>query len=592
MTRWKLWGLAGGLALGLMGCGGGDGQADDLASVAASQPQISKMVAAADAAGLMPAMQGDEPMTLLAPTDEALAEMADELAELMKPENKAELQDFVKAHLVPSKMLSSQMKAKAEGADASVANLQGDALEVAVEDGRLTINGAAAAQVDRTARNGVLHVFSRPIWRPSVFGVVRTLPQLETLEQAVRAAGLADALRADGGKTLFAPTNEAFRRLLAELNLSAEQLLGNKPLLTQVLTYHVLASRVAARDVRDDSLVPTLQGQAIAFDVQRRGFWPTITLTDARQRTSKVVLPNLHARNGIVHLVDRVILPQDKNLVQLAQANPQFSILVQAVVAAGLVDALSAPGPVTVFAPTNDAFAKLLAELKLSADQLLTNKPLLTEVLTYHVLPGRVLAAQIKDDSVVPTLQGQPLRLDTDGGGVRLTDARGRHSQVVAANVQAANGVIHVIDTVVLPTDRNLVQLAQSLPDFSILVEAVVAAELVDTLASPGPFTVFAPTNQAFANLLGELKVTKEQLLGNKELLTKVLLYHVVPGRVLKSQVPVGRPIATAGGATFTVGADLVITDAAGRRSAIVATDVTASNGVVHVIDKVILPPL
>ena len=137
----------------------------------------------------------------------------------------------------------------------------------------------------------------------------------------------------------------------------------------------------------------------------------------------------------------------------------------------------------------------------------------------------------------------------------------------------------------------NIVATAQATPNLSILVEAVVAAGLVDALSAPGPLTVFAPTNAAFAALLAELGVTKEALLADKPLLTAVLTYHVVSGRVLKDQVPVNTPIATLQGASFTVGSDLRITDGRGRQAAIVATDILCSNGVVHLIDRVILPP-
>ena len=141
------------------------------------------------------------------------------------------------------------------------------------------------------------------------------------------------------------------------------------------------------------------------------------------------------------------------------------------------------------------------------------------------------------------------------------------------------------------PSTPDIVGVALTNPQFSILVEAVVAAGLVETLKSPGPFTVFAPTNAAFAALLTELGVTKEALLANKPLLTAVLTYHVVPGRVLKADVPLNTPIATLQGATFSVGNDLRITDGRGRSAGIAATDILCSNGVVHVIDKVILPP-
>jgi len=135
-----------------------------------------------------------------------------------------------------------------------------------------------------------------------------------------------------------------------------------------------------------------------------------------------------------------------------------------------------------------------------------------------------------------------------------------------------------------------VVQVAQSDPRFSILVEAVTAADLATTLSGPGPYTVFAPTNDAFSALLAELGVTKPQLLADTALLTKVLTYHVVPGRVLKAAVPVGTPITTVQGEAFTVSAALSITDRRGRSARITSTDVLASNGVIHVIDKVILP--
>jgi uncharacterized surface protein with fasciclin (FAS1) repeats len=136
----------------------------------------------------------------------------------------------------------------------------------------------------------------------------------------------------------------------------------------------------------------------------------------------------------------------------------------------------------------------------------------------------------------------------------------------------------------------NIVETLQANAQFSILVEAVVAADLVAALSVNGPLTVFAPTNAAFADLLGELGVTKEALLASQPLLTQVLTHHVLNGRVLRARVPVGAPITTLEGSTFTVDSNLRITDARGRTSNIVDTDVITRNGVIHVIDKVLLP--
>ncbi len=281
-----------------------------------------------------------------------------------------------------------------------------------------------------------------------------------------------------------------------------------------------------------------------------------------------------------------------KNLVEVAQSLSDFSILVEAVVAADLATTLSGAGPFTVFAPTNAAFAALLTELGVTKEALLANKALLTAVLTYHVLPGKVEASAVAGvlGQPITTVQSGVFKIESNNG-LKITDGRNRVANITSTDVAASNGVIHVIDKVILPADKTIVQTAiASAPEFSILVEAVVAAGLGDALSAAGPYTVFAPTNAAFAAALDELGTTKEALFANTALLSAVLTYHVVPGRVFKAQVPVNTPITSLQGATFTVGSDLAITDQLGRKANILATDVLTSNGVIHVIDKVILP--
>ena len=171
-----------------------------------------------------------------------------------------------------------------------------------------------------------------------------------------------------------------------------------------------------------------------------------------------------------------------------------------------------------------------------------------------------------------------------------------RRNLLILTSVAAATTLLTACgsdDHVAAPA-KNIVELAQATPDLSILVEAVVAAGLVATLSGAGPFTVFAPTNAAFASLLGELGVTKEALLADKTLLTAVLTYHVLGSKVESSQIPLGAAIKTVQGANLTInsaGMGLAITDGRGRKANIVTANIQASNGVVHLIDKVILPP-
>lgn len=277
-----------------------------------------------------------------------------------------------------------------------------------------------------------------------------------------------------------------------------------------------------------------------------------------------------------------------RNIVELAQNTPDLSILVEAVTAAGLANTLST-GMLTVFAPTNAAFAALLTELGVTKEALLANKPLLTAVLTYHVLGSKVMRADVPLGKAITPVSGGFFKIESNNG-LKITDGRNRMSTITSTDIQASNGVVHLVDKVLLPADKDIVATASALPDFSILVEAVVAAGLVTTLQGTGPFTVFAPTNAAFAALLTELGVSKAELLANTALLTKVLTYHVVPARVLKAEVPANTAITTVQGQTFTVNSSLVITDQNMRTSNITAADVFTSNGVIHIVDKVILP--
>jgi uncharacterized surface protein with fasciclin (FAS1) repeats len=418
----------------------------------------------------------------------------------------------------------------------------------------------------------------------TIADVTATDSRFGTLNQALVNTGLQATLLQSGTFTVFAPTDDAFNALATELGITRAQLLADRALLTSVLQYHVLGSTVPRASVPLGRAITPLAGGIFKVD----SVGGNLVITDGRNRTSRITATDIGATNGVIHVVDRVLLPPNRNIVQTAQSLPQFSILVEAVIAANLQGALSGTGPLTVFAPTNDAFVALLGELGLTKAQLLANTALLTRVLTYHVLPNRTLKADITTGQAITTLQGGSFTIGSD---LAITDSRARRAGIAGTDVLTSNGVIHVIDRVILPLPaETIVQTAQSLPQFSILVEAVVAANLQGALSGTGPLTVFAPTNDAFVALLGELGLTKAQLLADVPLLTKVLTYHVLPGRVLRAQVPVGPAITTLQGETFTVDSTLAITDRRGRRAAITATDVFASNGVIHVLDRVILP--
>jgi len=269
---------------------------------------------------------------------------------------------------------------------------------------------------------------------------------------------------------------------------------------------------------------------------------------------------------------------ESKDIVATAAAAGTFETLLAAANAAGLAETLQGPGPFTVFAPTDEAFAKLPAG---TVDRLLEDPTALADILTYHVVRGKVPAAEAQKLDWAETVQGQSLRLTKDAGSLRVDGAK-----VVASDVMASNGVIHVIDAVVLPR-KDIVDTAIAAGSFQTLVEAAKAAGLVETLKGKGPFTVFAPADAAFAALPAG---AVEGLLEDRPALRGLLLLHVVPGRVLSTDLRVGRTeVATAGGRKLVVekARDGSVTIDGAK---VVTADVLAGNGVVHVIDAVVMP--
>jgi len=280
--------------------------------------------------------------------------------------------------------------------------------------------------------------------------------------------------------------------------------------------------------------------------------------------------------------------PVLKDIVDTAVADGRFTTLVAAVTAAELVDTLKGEGPFTVFAPTDDAFAKLPAG---TVEELVKpeNKQKLTDILLYHVVSSKVMAADVVGLTSATTVLGKDVAIKVDMGNVYVNDAK-----VIITDIETSNGVIHVIDTVLIPADEaameknTIVDIAVADGRFTTLVAALQAAGLVETLSGEGPFTVFAPTDDAFAKLPAG---TVESLLKpeNLEQLKNILLYHVVSGKVLAADV-VGLTSAPT-----VLGQDVTITVKDGNvylndTVQVIITDIEASNGVIHVIDAVLLP--
>ena len=271
----------------------------------------------------------------------------------------------------------------------------------------------------------------------------------------------------------------------------------------------------------------------------------------------------------------------EMTVAEYAVSDPNFSTLVKALTKANLVNTLNSAGDFTVFAPTNTAFDILFAELGVMGIDNLTAEQL-TPILLYHVLGKEVKSSMIMEGYVATLSPAQNSYLNLNislMGGVKLN----KNTSVTTADVDVMNGVIHVIDKVLLPP--TVVDHALANENFSILVSAVVKAGLVETLMGDGPFTIFAPTNAAFQALFTQLGISGINDL-TAEQLTPILLYHVVSGNVRSTGLSAGDVETLNGKISIAISPKPSInTD-----TNIIATDVQASNGVIHAIDKVLLP--
>ncbi|MDT7827552.1 fasciclin domain-containing protein [Pricia sp. S334] len=663
LYSWKSIVLSTILFVGLWSCSDTN---DDAPEVEALQKNIVETAQATDALSslvaalakaderegtdLIGTLSGEGLFTVFAPTNDAFAALLgglegfDSLEDFESDQEKALLANILTYHVVGAKALSTDLSdgqrlTTVQGEDVGI-DLDGS---VFLEDA--TDENAQVAQADVMASNGVVHVIDKVLVPQAVLDALnaempsedlQTLTEivveaevLSVLEAAVIKAGLAETLSSEGPFTVFAPTDDAFLALLDILGDNYMSLddfdeEAEIDLLRDILLYHVIPdAKVEEGDLSEFSV-----GTALADNsIQVIASGDTFVLGDASDTKANIVDTDIQASNGVAHTIDKVLLPQSAldfvaslqldNIVELAVANDDLSLLVEALqqADAGLVETLGSEGPFTVFAPTNAAFEDLLNALgdecnSLSDFDTESEKALLVKILTYHVVAGKAaFSTDLSDGQMIETLQGESVAISLGDGTVQIEDATDSDASVVIADVEASNGIVHVIDKVLLPQEvvnalepseeLNIVETAQSVDDLSSLVEALIQADagLVETLSADGPFTVFAPTNEAFENLLAQIpncgSIDSFDTPKEKALLAKILTYHVVAGAAVASgDLTDHQTIETVQGESLTaiLGDGVSIGDKTDTDANVALADVMASNGIVHVIDKVLLP--
>ncbi len=514
-------------------------------------PQLSTLATAVDAAGLAGSDSPlrNETLTLFAPADGSFGGL-----KLDALTNDAGLLGrILQYHAVPGSRITSDQISGGE----MPSTLEGGSLNIAVDDGTVTVNGIPVSTTDIQTENATIHLIDGVLLqRIDIVERASITEGLETLTSAVQAAGL-DAedspLRNDNPVTTFAPTNSAFDPL------DVDALTGSDQILNRVLPYHVLSGEITSDDLSSGD-VETLEGGSLTVEVTDEG----VTVNGIPVTTT-----DIQTRNGVIHLIDGVLLERI-DIVERATITPSLSTLTSAVQAAGL-DASDSPlrnsDPATVFAPINGAFDPL------DVDELTGSSEILNRVLPYHAVSGEITSDQLSDGDV-ETLEGGSITIQV-GDQVTVNGI-----PVTTTDIETRNGVVHLIEGVLLER-LDVVQRATVTSSLSTLTTAVGEAGLAGDLKGDGPFTVFAPVDSAFADY------NVNALTNNQDLLQRVLTYHVIGQEIRSGDLSEGESPQTLEGGTITIGLNGNVT--LNGRVTVTVTDIEVRNGVIHLLDDVLL---
>ena len=536
---------------------------------------FTSLYAAVSTAGLLPALTNPfATYTVFAPTNAAFDDLAATLGvDIPGLLNLDNLQDILLYHVLDIEVFADDVNNGAVLQPLSPSNTLKFTLTT---DGVAYANQANITAFDFEAANGVVHVLDAVVLPFETVVDIAIDNDFTTLTAAVVEARLLPALTDPFGTyTVFAPTNPAFDNLATALGTDLDGLLA-LPNLADVLLYHVVGSVALSTDLSNGQSIETLQGQSV--DVTIDG--TTVLINDAT-----VALANLQVDNGVVHVIDAVLVPEPDTTVWDIVVNSEVHATLETLVdLAGLDVALDGDGPITLFAPTDAAFALLPQSV---VDALVADPTgALTDVLLYHVVGAQALSTDLTNGQVVTTLNGETVTVTINADGVFINDA-----QVILADIVTDNGVVHVIDAVLVPAtpepDTTVWDIVVNSTVHTTLESLVELANLDGALDdASASLTLFAPTDAAFALLPQSLV---DGLVADPTgALSQVLLYHVVGSTALSTDLTNGQTVTTLNGETVTVtiNADGVFIN----ESQVIVADIVTDNGVVHVIDAVLVP--
>ena len=538
---------------------------DDIPTNAAGTGVHGSLLAALTHVGLNTTLEGTGPFTVFAPTDQAFDDAGIDLANFQTQEEKDILTDILLYHVVTASVPSN---AVTDGMVATMAN--GDKAKFGVNGGTVTVGSATVTTADVQSSNGIIHVIDQVLMPPEDIPAIAAMTGIHnSLVNAVLQAELLLTLEGPGPFTLFAPTDQAFAE--AGIDLAALDNPQGKATLQDILLYHVISEEIPSTNVTECMTAAAANGQPVAFSLDNG-----VMINDANITVTDVI-----ASNGYIHVIDKVLTPTDNpnDIPRTAQCTGIHDALVAGVVQAELLETSAGARSIHNLCTNRPSVCR--CRIDLGALDNPSGKQTLSDILLYHVVSGEVPSSNVTECMTATAANGQTLSF-TVGDGVMVNGAN-----VTIADVATSNGIIHVIDKVLSPTNtpNDIARTAQCTGIHNSLVSAVVQAELLETLQGAGPFTLFAPTDQAFADAGIDLASLDNP--AGKAALADILLYHVVSGNVPSTALSdcMTTPAVNGQNLAFNLGSGVMVNDAN-----VTLADVGTSNGVIHVIDKVLTP--
>lgn len=540
--------------------------------IVSTTTNLSTLKKAVDAANLDDNLINENGITLFAPTDEAFENLPGGVLDELLVSTNGELSDLLLKHKHDEILLST---AFVNGEKILMAN--GEETTIIINSNGPFINNAKIELTDVIAENGVVHIidavlYTPPLMTTTIYDIVSEEDDLTFLDDAIVAAGLRSSLTESDNLTLFAPTNAAFNNLPSELLT----MFFNDPMgiLRTSLLNHLHGNELTSNSLSNGQTLSMSGGHTAVITVENG----IVKIDDAL-----LTVRDIQADNGVVHIIDAVIsLPEEtKTVYDIIVESPDHSILEDAINSANLIGPLSGTDQVTLFAPTNQAFNNLSIELwqQLNADP----NGLLRNVLLRHVLNNQAASNNFINGAFVTVANGEEIQITINNGNIFFGNA-----QIIVEDIQADNGIVHVIDAVVIPDElqTNVFDVIAESDDHTIFEELIINADLQSTLSGNGNFTVFAPTDDAI-NRLGTDAVN-DLLNDTNGLLRNTLLYHIATIEYAGIDLVDGLDIIMSNGVEATItndGFNTFIED-----GWILGFDLTADNGRVHVVNSIISP--